>query len=150
MTPNVHIHLAVSDIVRSTAFYETLFGPPVKVKAGYRKFLPSFAPLNLAMSETRVGSPIASASHLGIQFPTADAVSVQLARVKSLGLQVREEVGVDCCHANQDKFWVRDPDGVEWEFYAINYDLEDVPAPAASKAGCCGTGSGEAPISCAS
>lgn len=22
------------------------------------------------------------------------------------GLPVREEIGVDCCHANQDKFWV--------------------------------------------
>jgi len=34
-------------------------------------------------------------------------------------------MGVNCCHANQDKFWVRDPDGVEWEVYHLNYDLED-------------------------
>ena len=33
-------------------------------------------------------------------------------------------MGVDCCHANQDKFWVKDPDGVEWEVYHLNYDLE--------------------------
>jgi N-acetylglutamate synthase-like GNAT family acetyltransferase/2-polyprenyl-3-methyl-5-hydroxy-6-metoxy-1,4-benzoquinol methylase len=32
-------------------------------------------------------------------------------------------MGVDCCHANQDKFWVEDPDGVEWEVYHLNYDL---------------------------
>jgi hypothetical protein len=43
---------------------------------------------------------------------------------------VREEMGVDCCHANQDKFWVQDPDGVEWEVYHLNYDLErEVTAP---------------------
>jgi hypothetical protein len=41
-------------------------------------------------------------------------------------------MGVDCCHANQDKFWVQDPDGVEWEVYHLNYDLEgDVVAPRA-------------------
>src|SRR5262249_25116799 len=34
---------------------------------------------------------------------------------------------VNCCHANQDKFWVHDPDGVEWEVYHLNYDLEDEP-----------------------
>jgi hypothetical protein len=34
-------------------------------------------------------------------------------------------MGVNCCHANQDKFWVQDPDGVEWEVYHLNYDLED-------------------------
>jgi hypothetical protein len=38
---------------------------------------------------------------------------------------VREEMGVNCCHANQDKFWVTDPDGVEWEVYHLNYDLEE-------------------------
>jgi hypothetical protein len=57
---------------------------------------------------------------------------------------VREEIGVDCCHANQDKFWVRDPDGVEWEVYHLNYDLEDeTPSartgslPMAKDAACC-------------
>jgi hypothetical protein len=43
---------------------------------------------------------------------------------------VREEMGVNCCHANQDKFWVEDPDGVQWEVYHLNYDLEDEVAPA--------------------
>ena len=57
-------------------------------------------------------------------------VVAELARVKAAGLAVREEMGVDCCHANQDKFWVQDPDGVEWEVYHLNYDLEgEVTAP---------------------
>jgi len=38
---------------------------------------------------------------------------------------------VDCCHANQDKFWVQDPDGVDWEVYHLNYDLEDEPVASA-------------------
>jgi len=48
----------------------------------------------------------------------------ELARVKGAGLPVVEEMGVNCCHANQDKFWVKDPDGIEWEVYHLNYDLE--------------------------
>jgi hypothetical protein len=49
----------------------------------------------------------------------------ELARVKAAGLVVREEMAVNCCHANQDKFWVQDPDGVEWEVYVLNHDLDD-------------------------
>ena len=63
---------------------------------------------------------------------------------KASGLPLREEIGVDCCHANQDKFWVRDPDGVEWEVYYLNYDLEDetpkahaTALPLAKDAACC-------------
>jgi hypothetical protein len=44
-------------------------------------------------------------------------------------------MGVNCCHANQDKFWVQDPDGVEWEVYHLNYDLEDEVAGAKATAG---------------
>jgi hypothetical protein len=74
-------------------------------------------------------------------------VMAQLARVKDAGLAVSEEMGVNCCHANQDKFWVKDPDGVEWEVYHLNYDLEGDEAEAANRpsvlavvgaAGCCG------------
>jgi catechol 2,3-dioxygenase-like lactoylglutathione lyase family enzyme len=139
MTPNIHVHLFASDMDRSAAFYETLFGSPVKVKPGYRKFLPGFAPLNLALSEHRPGQAGQPAvSHLGVQFDTPGQVAAQLARVKAAGLPVREEVGVSCCHANQDKFWVRDPDGVEWEFYAINFDIED-EAPRTRPSACCVT-----------
>ena len=142
MKPNVHVHLFVSDLSRSASFYESLFGAPVKSKEGYRKFLPGFAPLNLALSEHVPGPPAHGAvSHLGIQFETPEEVRTQLSRVKALGLTVREEIGVACCHANQDKFWVRDPDGVEWEFYNVNFDIEE-ETPAAEKACCSTTTSG--------
>ena len=71
-------------------------------------------------------------NHVGVQVDTVAAVMEHLARVKAAGLPVREEMGVNCCHANQDKFWVQDPDGVEWEVYHLNYDLED-ETPAARK-----------------
>lgn len=149
MSAKVHLHLHVSDLGKSREFYERFLGtPPVKVKPGYVKFLPGWAPVNLALS----GGGAAGAGtidHVGVQVATVDAVTTELARVKAAGLPVREEMGVDCCHANQDKFWVRDPDGVEWEVYHLNYDLEDEAAaprgrglPLSTSASCCGSGGG--------
>ena len=125
-TPKVHVHMAVSNLEKSRAFYETFFGvAPVKVKPGYVKFLPPFGPLNLALSEARPTGQGGHVDHMGIQVPSREIVVRELTRVKAAGLAVREEFAVDCCHANQDKFWVQDPDGVEWEVYHLNYDLED-------------------------
>jgi lactoylglutathione lyase len=130
MSARVHLHLHVSDLAKSREFYEKFLGAgPVKVKPGYVKFLPEWAPVNLALS----GGGAAGAGtidHVGVQVDAVPTVIAEQARVKAAGLPVREEMGVDCCHANQDKFWVQDPDGVEWEVYHLNYDLEsEVTAP---------------------
>ena len=124
MSAKVHLHMHVSDLAKSRDFYEKfLGGDPVKVKQGYVKFLPEWAPVNLALS---TGGPIGAGTidHVGVQVDSVETVMSQLARVKAAGLPVTEEMGVNCCHANQDKFWVKDPDGVEWEVYHLNYDLE--------------------------
>jgi arsenite methyltransferase len=124
MSAKVHLHLHVADLAKSRAFYEKFFGAdPVKVKHGYVKFLPGWAPVNLALSTGR-GPGVGTIDHVGVQVDSVEAVMAQLDRVKEAGLAVIEEMGVNCCHANQDKFWVKDPDGVEWEVYHLNYDLE--------------------------
>ena len=125
MSAKVHLHMHASDLVKSREFYQRFFGgAPVKEKPGYVKFLPDWAPVNLALSEGHaVGEGVVD--HVGIQVDSPETVMAQLGRVKAAGLPVREEIGVNCCHANQDKFWVQDPDGVEWEVYHLNYDLED-------------------------
>jgi catechol 2,3-dioxygenase-like lactoylglutathione lyase family enzyme len=156
MSAKVHLHMHVSDLGKSREFYGTFFGSaPVKDRPGYVKFLPEWAPVNLALSAG--GHPGAGVvDHVGVQVDSPATVVAHLARVKAAGLPVREEMGVDCCHANQDKFWVQDPDGVEWEVYHLNYDLEDEAAVApgrveqtedlsvAKASSCCG------PSSCAS
>ena len=124
--PKVHVHMTVSDLAKSREFYGKFLGAaPVKEKPGYVKFLPVFGPLNLALSEARPGDGRGHVDHMGIQVESKDIVLRELARVKAAGLPVREEFSVDCCHANQDKFWVADPDGVEWEVYVLNHDLEE-------------------------
>jgi catechol 2,3-dioxygenase-like lactoylglutathione lyase family enzyme len=146
MSARVHLHMHVSDLGKSREFYRTFFGgAPVKEKPGYVKFLPDWAPVNLALSSGGA-TPGGVVDHVGVQVDTPATVMTQLARVKAAGLPVREEMGVDCCHANQDKFWVQDPDGVEWEVYHLNYDLEpdaELPAtgaaalPIAKATSCC-------------
>ena len=133
--PKVHVHMTVSDLEKSRAFYEKFFGAaPVKVKPGYVKFLPAFGPLNLALSQAAPAEGRGHVDHMGLQVESAEIVTHELARVKAAGLTVREEMGVNCCHANQDKFWVEDPDGVEWEVYVLNYDLEDTALRTAAPA----------------
>jgi catechol 2,3-dioxygenase-like lactoylglutathione lyase family enzyme len=128
MTAKVHLHMHVSDLAKSREFYQKFFGTaPVKEKPGYVKFLPEWAPVNLALSNGRAAGE-GVIDHVGVQVDAPDEVVAQLTRVKMAGIPVREEMGVNCCHANQDKFWVEDPDGVQWEVYHLNYDLqEDAP-----------------------
>ncbi len=124
--PKVHVHMTVSSLEKSKEFYRKFLGvDPVKEKPGYAKFLPPFGPLNLALSEGRPAEDRGQVDHMGIQVESMDVVLRELGRVKAAGLPVREEFSVDCCHANQDKFWVSDPDGVEWEVYVLNHDIED-------------------------
>ena len=147
MSARVHMHMHVSDLGKSREFYEKFLGDgPVKVKDGYVKFLPAWAPVNLALSAGGRGGH-GTVDHVGVQVDAVETVMAHLARVKEAGLPVREEMGVDCCHANQDKFWVQDPDGVEWEVYHLNYDLEGDADPASraqplalvGASGCCGS-----------
>ena len=143
MNAKVHLHLHVSDLAKSGEFYQKFFGgAPVKEKPGYLKFLPEWAPVNVALSPGRPAAE-GAVDHVGIQVGSSDMVMAHLARVKAAGLAVREEMGVNCCHANQDKFWVQDPDGVEWEVYHLNYDLEaeadreSARMPLPTAASCC-------------
>ena len=43
-------------------------------------------------------------------------------RWEEIGLFTRDEMQTNCCYALQDKTWVRDPDGNEWEVFVV---LED-------------------------
>ena len=137
-SPKAHIHLHVPNLTEAIAFYRAFFGSnPVKAKPGYAKFLPIWSPVNLALSEHESASHGSVVSHLGIQLTSPAAVQAHLQRVKAAGLPVREEMGVTCCHAIQDKFWVTDPAGIEWEVYYLNFDVENETEASASTPACC-------------
>ena len=52
---------------------------------------------------------------------------------EAAGLITRDEMQTNCCYATQDKTWVRDPDGNEWEAFVVLQD--NLPETAACECG---------------
>lgn len=116
-----HLSLNVEDIARSVAFYEKLFGvPAAKRRPGYAKFDLASPALNLSMVEApRTG---VNASHFGVQVSSTEDVGEAIDRLGREGLVMRTEENTTCCYAVQDKVWVEDPDGNEWEIFVVKAD----------------------------
>ena len=51
------------------------------------------------------------------------------------GLITRDEMQTDCCFATQDKAWVLDPDGNEWEIFVVLKD--NLPEKVEASTSCC-------------
>jgi len=91
------------------------------------------SPLNLALNEGPVTSR-GTLSHLGIQLASTEDVLAMKQLWKEAGLSTHDEMQTNCCYAVQDKSWVRDPDGNEWEAFVV---LQDNLAESSA---CCGVG----------
>lgn len=117
-----HLALNVHNVERSIEFYKKLLDlEPGKVRTGYAKFDVQNPPLNLTLNEHSFHER-GALSHLGIQVRTTDDVLAIRERWIAAGLLTRDEMQTNCCYALQDKAWVRDPDGNEWEVFVV---LED-------------------------
>jgi len=131
-----HISLNVHNIGQSVEFYKKMLGiEPSKVRIGYAKFDVQNPPLNLALNEIPFNER-GALSHLGIQVTSTGDVLAVRERWVNEGLITRDEMQTSCCYAVQDKTWVSDPDGNEWEVFVV---LEDnLPeASGAGASGCC-------------
>lgn len=117
-----HLALNVHNVEQSIQFYKKLLGiEPGKVRTGYAKFDVQNPPLNLTLNEVNF-TERGALSHLGIQVATTEDVFVIREQWIAAGLLTRDEMQTSCCYALQDKAWVRDPDGNEWEVFVV---LED-------------------------
>ena len=124
-----HLALNVHNVERSIEFYQRMLGiEPSKVRARYAKFDVHNPPLNLTLNEHPF-SERGALSHLGIQVASTDDVLAIRERWTKAELLTRDEMQTSCCYALQDKTWVRDPDGNEWEVFVV---LEDNLAETAS------------------
>lgn len=117
----VHIGLAVTNLTRSRTFYETLLGaPPTKERPGYIKFEPQDPSVNLSLNEVdEANNTRQLMMHYGIQVKSSQAVQEAITRLSEAGLQTRVEEQTTCCYAVQDKVWVTDPEGNQWEIFVV-------------------------------
>lgn len=117
-----HLALNVRNVVRSIDFYSKMLGiEPSKVRTGYAKFDVQNPPLNLTLNEGSFNER-GALSHLGIQVGSTEDVLATRQRWADMGLVTRDEMQTNCCYATQDKTWVRDPDGNEWEVFVVLQD----------------------------
>lgn len=131
-----HVSINVRNLEASLDFYRKMLGiEPLKVRTGYAKFDVQQPPLNLALNEMPSLKDAGALSHLGFQVASTDDVLEFRARWAQAGLFTRDEMKTDCCYATQDKTWVKDPDGNEWEAFVVLQD--NLPETAVKSRACC-------------
>jgi len=144
-TIKAHLALNVRNVEESIVFYRKMLGiEPSKVRTGYAKFDVQQPPLNLTLNQHPF-SEKGALSHLGIQVASTEDVMEMRRRWEAAGLATRDEMQTSCCYALQDKSWVRDPDGNEWEVFVVLQDNLPETAPCecgtklAVESACCTT-----------
>lgn len=121
-TLKAHLAINVSDVETSIDFYKRMLGiEPSKVRTGYAKFDVANPPLNLTLNQVAFEGK-GALSHMGIQVATSDDVVAMREQWTQRGLVPRDELQTECCYALQDKAWVNDPDGNEWEVFVVLKD----------------------------
>jgi catechol 2,3-dioxygenase-like lactoylglutathione lyase family enzyme len=139
-TLKAHLALNVKNVEQSIEFYKKMLGiEPSKVRSGYAKFDVQNPPLNLTLNQYPFNER-GALSHLGIQVAATEDVLAMRERWIEKGLVTHDEMQTNCCYALQDKSWVHDPDGNEWEVFVV---LEDNLAETSM---CCAADEATAPI----
>ena len=117
-----HLHVAVDNLDQSIQFYSALFASaPTVQKTDYAKWMLDDPRVNFAIS--RRGADI-GVNHLGIQVDSDDELKHMQSRLALVQADVAQEVGVACCYAKSDKYWVTDPSGLAWETF---HSLGSIP-----------------------
>ena len=136
-TLKAHLALNVRNVDESITFYSKMLGiRPSKVRTGYAKFDVANPPLNLTLNQVAF-TDRGALSHLGIQVESTDDVLALKNAWENEGLITREEMQTTCCYAVQDKAWMNDPDGNEWEVFVVLQDNLSEEVQGAADKTCC-------------
>ena len=144
----LHVHVGVTDLAHSIAFYTNLFGSePTLVRNDYAKWMLDDPRVNFAISHGHAATGI---EHLGIQAETPEELAEVTARLNKADAPLLAEGETTCCYARSEKSWTADPQGVVWEAFhtmaeARTYGSSPMldtlaamaPATGASGGGCC-------------
>ena len=146
MQSRVHVSLEVANLSESIAFYSRLFcTDPTKVRLDYANFRLEEPGIHLALVATPDRSPEPTAGpgsnrHFGIELFSEDRLNEWLGASKDTGIAVRVEEDVTCCYARASKFWARDPNGHNWEFWVRTAEadaMHDDSRATQADASCC-------------
>jgi len=134
-----HVHLSVSDLARSEAFYSTLFGvrPSVR-RPDYAKWMLDDPKVNFAISQLGHGPGL---DHLGLQVESTAELQAMTESFKNADFAVLDQGAATCCYAQSEKGWVHDPQGIAWETFVTTGDSTtygvDRAARSSSMGACC-------------
>jgi catechol 2,3-dioxygenase-like lactoylglutathione lyase family enzyme len=119
-----HVTLCVADLARSVRFYECLFGClPTMQHGHYARFeiqRPALV-FVLSASPRPAGGTL---NHVGLRLGSSAELAALQRRLETAGISTQSQEGVACCYSRQTKFWVTSPDGVLWELYILEGDLD--------------------------
>ncbi len=119
----MHVSMYVSNLAKTEAHYDSFFGQAAnKSMPGYAKYELSEPALVISFVEN-TELVQANFGHLGFRVPNGTALEEWKKKMGQANIQVLEEEGTNCCYASQDKFWVTDPDGIQWEVYNFLGDV---------------------------
>lgn len=151
-----HVHVGVTDIENSIAFYSSLFGAkPAVVKTDYAKWMLDDPRINFAISMRDDATK--GIEHVGLQVEDRAELEQVYGRLKAADRPVLEEGATTCCYAQSEKSWIADPDGVVWEVfltegksttYGGSPDLARLASANAVSSACCAPELAPAKISC--
>ena len=151
-----HLHVGVTDIDKSVAFYSSLFGAePSVVKADYAKWMLDNPRINFAISMREDASK--GIEHVGLQVEDKAELEKVYGRLKAADRPVLEEGATTCCYAQSEKSWIADPDGVVWEAfltegasttYGGSPDFRQLASANAASSACCAPKMSAAKTSC--
>lgn len=151
-----HVHVGVTDIDKSIAFYSSLFdAEPAVVKPDYAKWLLDDPRINFAISMREDAAK--GIEHLGMQVADRAELAEVYDRLTPADRPVLEEGATTCCYARSEKSWIADPDGVVWEAfltegdsttYGGSPDLDRLVSANAASGACCSPQVAPAKSSC--
>jgi catechol 2,3-dioxygenase-like lactoylglutathione lyase family enzyme len=137
----LHVSFGVENLDASVRFYATLFGAEPSVRRpGYAKWQLEDPRVNFVV-ETLSG--VRGFGHAGIQVDHADELEPIFERLKAAEAPYLPEGITTCCYHKSEKSWTEDPDGVRWEAFHTQHQMEsfgtgpEAPATGPAQAGCC-------------
>jgi catechol 2,3-dioxygenase-like lactoylglutathione lyase family enzyme len=129
----MHIGLKVDDLEEAVAFYSRLFGAePTLERPDYAKWMLEDPRVNFSV-DTHGDGPAGSA-HYGIQVESAKELADLREHIDQADLARRDQNNLICGYQRQDKSWVNDPHGLQWEMFytegvvqGAGYGCDSVP-----------------------